>query len=166
MPGELGVLRTLVENLNRMGFYGFVLPWLLVFALVYALLTLAFKKEDKWLVEKKAVGLISLAIAFFVTAYTNIGAIFINIFGASSVILSAALMIVLFFALFGIRPEPKIEWYIGIIVLGLILLSVIGGSVMYGIVLDEGIVALLFMIILIVFAINYITKEEKGGKSS
>lgn len=159
MVGELGILGTLVENLNRMGFYGFVLPWLLVFALVYGLLS-AISEKTK--MDKRVNGLIALAIAFFITAYSNIGAFFIGLFGASSMIIAVALMIMLFFAVFGLVPDvSKTEWIIAIVIIGLILLFVIGGSVIEGVRLSSDVIGILFMVFLIVFAINFVTKKEE-----
>lgn len=169
MVGELGILGTLVKNLNDMGFYGFVLPWLLVFALVYGLLSIISKKTG---MDQRVNGLIALAIAFFITAYTNIGTFFIGLFGVSSMIIAIALMIMLFFAVFGLVPDvSKTEWIIAIVIIGLILLFVIGGSVMESVRLSDDLIGILFMVFLIVFAINFVTKkgEEKqpgggGGK--
>lgn len=167
MVGELGILGTLVDNLNRMGFYGFILPWLLVFALVYGLLSIVSSKTG---MDKRVNGLIALAIAFFITAYSNIGTFFIGLFGASSMIIAAALMIMLFFAVFGLTPDvSKTEWIVAIVVIGLILLFVIGGAVIEGIRLSSEVIGILFMVFLIVFAVNFVTKggEEKrqaGGQ--
>lgn len=161
MVGELGILGTLVENLNRMGFYGFVLPWLLVFALVYGLLSIVSKKTG---MDKRVNGLIALTIAFFITAYTNIGAFFIGVSSIGAMIISVALMIVLFFAVFGIVPDPeknKTEWIIGALIIGLILIFVIGGEVIEGVKISSEVFGILFMILLIAFAVNFITKEEK-----
>ena len=52
----------LVSNLNQMGFFGFLLPWLLMFAVTYGLLV-----KSKVLGEdQKLIGVISLVAAFFV----------------------------------------------------------------------------------------------------
>ncbi len=159
MPGELGIFETLVRNLNAMGFYGFVLPWLLVFALVYGLLSIV---SDKTKMDRRVNGLIALAIAFFVTAYSNIGTVFIGLFGGASIIFAAALVIVLFLAMFGISPDAtKIEWILGVIILGVILLFVVGGSVISGLRLSNDVIALLFMVFVIVIVIAFVTKEKK-----
>jgi MFS family permease len=159
MAGELGIFETLVRNLNAMGFYGFILPWLLVFALVYGLLSAVSEKTK---MDKRVNGLIALAIAFFITAYSNIGTYFIGLFGGASMIIAAGLVIVLFLAMFGISPDAtKIEWILGVIILGVILLFVVGGSAISGLRLSDDVIALLFMVFIIIAAIAFVTK---GGE--
>jgi len=159
MPGELGIFETLVRNLNAMGFYGFVLPWLLVFALVYGLLSIVSKKTG---MDSRVNGLIALAIAFFITAYSNIGTFFVQLFGGASMIFAAGLVIVLFLAIFGISPDAsKTEWVLGVIILGIILLFVIGGARISGLGISNEVMALLFMVFVMIFAITFVTKGEK-----
>ncbi|MFH8110184.1 MAG: hypothetical protein QXE42_01965, partial [Candidatus Aenigmatarchaeota archaeon] len=55
----------------------------------------------------------------------------------------------------------KTEWIIAIVIIGLILLFVIGGSVIEGVRLSSDVIGILFMVFLIVFAINFVTKKEE-----
>lgn len=158
MVGELGIFSTLVHNLNTMGFYGFILPWLFIFAIVFGLLGAVAEKTK---MDKRVNGLIALVVAFFITGYTNIGVVFLNIFGISSMILAGALMIVLFFALFGIRFGATWEWALAAIIIGLILFFAVGGAVWVGIRLTNDVIALLFMIFIVALAVMFVTREGK-----
>ena len=75
----------LVSNLNQMGFFGFLLPWLFMFAVVYGLLV-----KSKVLGEdQKIIGVVSLVSAFFVIGFGGvaIGTFFSNLFGIAAVIM-------------------------------------------------------------------------------
>ena len=54
----------LVANLNALGFFGFLLPWIFMFAVTYGLLAKA-----KFFEDTKIVGVISLVLAFFVVGF-------------------------------------------------------------------------------------------------
>jgi len=161
MVGELGIFGTLVSNLNAMGFYGFVLPWLLVFALVYGILIGSKIFGD----DKKAPGLIAIVIAFFVTAYSGIGSFFITLSGFGAMLFAALLIVVMFFALVGFKMEymkaafeGKWTWVIFLAVLGIIVFFVVGGGSISGITVSNEVLAAVFMIIVIALAIVFIGK--------
>jgi len=168
MVGELGIFATLVQNLNAMGFYGFILPWLLVFAVVYALL----QKSKVLGGDKRIDGVIALAIAFFITGYTGIGVYFVQLMGPAVMIIAAILVGVLFVAVAGIglkaeqgqQGETKFsmstEAIIGAIIVGIVLFFAVGGSAISGISLRDDIVAGLFMIIVIVLAVWFISGKK------
>jgi len=161
MVGELGIFGTLVSNLNAMGFYGFVLPWLLVFALVYGLI----KKAG--IINDKANGLISLAVAFFVTAYSGIGTFFIALSGLGGMLLGALLIVVLFFAMLGFDVSKTVEAFKGwtgilfLAVIGVIVFFTVGGGSISGITLSSEISAAVFMVIVIALAVAFVGGEGK-----
>lgn len=89
----------LVGNLKQLGFFGFFLPFLLMFAISYGLLL-----KNKVLGENpKIIGVVSLLLAFFVIGFGGplLGAFFINLFGLAVVILGGILVIVLFIGMTG-----------------------------------------------------------------
>jgi len=170
MVGE--VFTTMVSNLNQLGFYGFVLPWLLVFGVTYGIL------EKSKLLNKKAAGIVSLAVAFFVTAYTGIGSFFIGLSGVGAMVITAALIVVMFFALVT-PPTPKeeketiyaqrfgkIEWVLFFGAVALILAWLVGGETLTGISLSNEAWAAILVIVVIGFAVWLISGGGKKGEKT
>jgi hypothetical protein len=151
------IFTTLVQNLNAMGFYGFVLPFLLVFAIVYALLI----QSNVFGKQKGPIGVISLVIGFFVTAFTGIGTYLIALFGISTMFWAALLVVILFFAFFGYTSSAdylKNFWFIVLLaVLALIIVLVMGGAALVpSIVLNEGAMAAILMVVIIGLAVWFV----------
>lgn len=160
----LGIFGTLIQNLNNMGFYGFVLPWLLVFAIVYAILqkTEIFGKD-----AKNINGLIALIFAFFVTGYAGdaVGKFFINIFGGSSIIFGGILVFLLFLGMLGWKPSSigdKNMWGLAALIIAVLLFLAVGGPSIAGIKLTDETMAAIFMVLVVAFAVMFITG---GGKT-
>ena len=88
----------LVANLNALGFFGFLLPWIFMFAVTYGLLAKA-----KFFEDTKIVGVISLVLAFFVVGFGGpwLAGFFVNLFGYAAVIIAGLLVIVLFITMSG-----------------------------------------------------------------
>src|SRR3972149_11152293 len=88
----------LVGNLNSLGFFGFLFPWIFAFAIFYGLLTKA-KVFD----NAKVVGVLSLVAAFFVIGFGGpfLAGFFVNLFGYATIIIAGILVIVLFLAMSG-----------------------------------------------------------------
>lgn len=165
MVGEWGVFATIIDNLNQLGFYGFVLPWLLVFGLTYGIL------EKSGIMEKKAAGIVSFAIAFFVTAYTGIGSFFIGLSGVGAMVITAALIVVMFFAL--VTPPgkytelfgKKTESVIFLAVIALILFWLVGGERVAGISLSNEAWAAILVIVVIGFAVWFVSGSSSDKES-
>ena len=158
MVGELGIFGTLVQNLNDMGFYGFILPWLVVFAIFYGIL----QKSGVLGGDKRIDGVVSLAI----------GTYFVTLFGSASMIISAILIAVLFLAMAGFKfqktedNKEKVvtEVAVATIVIAAILFFAFGGSAISGISLSSEAWAGIFMVIVILFALWFIGGSEKKGQ--
>lgn len=161
---DLGVFSSVVAQLNHLGFYGFVLPWLLMFALVYGLIM-----RSKML-DAKPAGIVAMALAFFITAFTGIGNYFVALSGLGGMLLGALLIVVLFFALLGFKLETIEQEFkhwetIAILgVIGIIIFFVLGGGAITGIDIEPETMAALFMIVVVALAVMFITKEPKGSK--
>ena len=151
----------LVDNLNRMGFFGFLLPWLLMFALTYGLLL-----KSKVLGEDpKIIGVISLVAAFFVIGYGGvaIGEFFQGIFQAAAIVLAGILVIVLFIAMAGGDISKLTENKavmaaiagIGIIVFIIVIGSSLGAGV------SSDVMAALFMVVVMAIAVLFIAGSGK-----
>ncbi len=101
-------LRDVVGNLERLGFFDFVLPWLLFFAVVLGILN----KTAILGSDKKLNAIIAAAIAFFVVNFTPIGGIaafYSNIFGMSAQVLATLFVFVLFAGVLGYKPENLVS---------------------------------------------------------
>ena len=147
-------------------FYGFLLPWIFTFAIVYGLLVkvnLFGGKNDR----------ISLAlafvIAFFVTgvAGPQLASFFINLFGGAAMYLAGILVLVLFMSLLGFKMETlqSTKYLIVIIIIAIALF--LGSSGTFGISanITPDVAMLAFWVIIIVIAVYMITSEKKesGG---
>ena len=109
-------LYDLIGNLKDVGFYDILLPWALFFAMTYGLLTSVgpFKTKAEEGEEGTPPGIpamISMAVAFFIIAYTPFGLTFGSylaiMFGKSGTILVGLLVILLFLGMAGIKMEDK-----------------------------------------------------------
>jgi len=158
MVGELGIFGNVVSNLNQLGFYGFVLPWLLVFAIVYGVLKKAGTFDDR------VNGAIAFVIAFLITAYSGIGQFFIALSGLGATILAVLLMCILFAVMVGFKVEnlTKGENLIFLLILALIVFWVAGGEAVTGIRLTGEAWAAIFMIVLVALAMIFVTGSAKS----
>lgn len=148
---------TLVTNLNQLGFFGFLLPWIFTFAVIFALL-LKYKVLGE---NKRIIGVISLVVAFFVTGFGGpaIASFFVGLFGLASIVLAGILVIALFLAISGTDisklAENKAIAY-AIVGIGLVVFFVAAGSL--GIKISESTIAIIFMLLILIVAIAFITK--------
>ncbi|MBI4176861.1 MAG: hypothetical protein HY516_00680 [Candidatus Aenigmarchaeota archaeon] len=101
------IFTPLVGNLNQMGFYKFVLPWLFTLALTYGILLKVklFGAEQ----QKSLVAIISIVAAFFVVNYTPAGfamdSFFTQVFGVGVLILTGIFVVLLLMGLVGMKGE-------------------------------------------------------------
>src|SRR3989338_10237465 len=155
-------------------FYGFLLPWIFTFAIVYGLLGKIhlFGEKDKNKKSDKINIALAFVIAFFVTgaAGPQLAAFFINLFGGASVYLAGILVVILFLALIGYdmtKLGKGTVYVIIVILIGIALFLGSTGTFVGQIYLDSSVAALAFWIVIIVVAVWLIVKEEKpaaGGK--
>jgi hypothetical protein len=107
MPGtvlfQLGGagLGQMVQNLQSMGVFLYILPFLLALAIFYGAISIAFK--DK--MQKSAMGLISIVLAFFVMLYSawnpTIVMFLASLSGSGLLIASGVLFVIIVFSLIG-----------------------------------------------------------------
>ena len=149
----------LVSNLNQLGFFGFLLPWIFMFAISYGLLMKA-----KFFENQKITGVLSLVIAFFVIGFGGpwLAGFFVNLFGYAAVIIAGILVVILFITmsggnvtkLFDNKGAAVILAGIGIIV----FFIAVGGS---GVVISDSVIGIIFVIIVMALAIYFITGSGK-----
>ncbi len=144
----------LVMNLNQLGIFGFLLPWLLMFAITFGALT----KTKVFGEDKRISGVISLVVAFFVVGFggPSFGSFFINIFGAASMVLAAILVIVLFVTMSGgdISKLMESKALLALIAgVSLIIVFTIAGG---GAFLSNDVMAMIFIVVIMGIAVYFI----------
>ncbi|MBI2085139.1 MAG: hypothetical protein HYT71_01350 [Candidatus Aenigmarchaeota archaeon] len=103
----------LQNTLKAMGFYDFVLPWLLAFAIVFGILQTVkiFKKGDASNTSVDAV--VSLVVAFYLTIFTPysgfLSSFFSKLFGSSIIMLSSVLVLLMFVGIFGFNIKDLLS---------------------------------------------------------
>ncbi len=143
-------------------FYGFLLPWLFTFAIVYGLLS----KIDLFGKDNKKAGKINVAlafvIAFFVTgaAGPQLAAFFINLFGGAAVYLAGILVIILFLAMIGYTKFDHIIYVIAVIIIGIFLFLGSTGTFFGYAVISSDVAVLAFWLIIIVIAVYLLVHEK------
>lgn len=164
----------LIQNLNQLGFYSFLLPWLFVFAVVYGLLAKANLFGGQ---NTRVSALLGIIIAFFVASYygPTIAVYFTNLFGGATYILAVILVAVLFIAMSGFKIEQgaigKKHWPIilFLIILAAIVFMVATGTVVSGIELNESAIAAVFVVVILLIAVWFVVggkheEEQQAGK--
>ena len=151
----------MVDQLKELGFFGYLLPFLLMFVISFGLLS-----KTKVLGEdKKVIAVASSLLAFIVLGFGSIvfGNFLVNLFGLGAGVLAGILVIALLIGMAGgdiskLFGESKmllaLVGGIGILVFVLALSSI-------GVVLNNAFVATVFFVIVILIAVSMIA----GGKS-
>ncbi len=150
----------LVFNLNQLGFFGFLLPWVFVFAVMYALLWKSKALGD----NTKTLGVISLVVAFFVIGFGGppLGAFFVGVFGLASLVLAGILVIIFFISLAGgnienIMGNRSVQY--SLVGIGIIIFFIALGS-SFGVSLSEAAISTVFIIVLLIIAIAFVTGKS------
>jgi len=100
----------LQNTLKAMGFYDFVLPWLLAFSIVFGILqTVNVFKKTGDVPNTSIDAVISLVVAFYLTLFTPysgfLSSFFSKLFGSSIIVLSGVLVLLMFVGIFGLRSS-------------------------------------------------------------
>ncbi|MEK6888344.1 MAG: hypothetical protein AABX14_05350 [Candidatus Aenigmatarchaeota archaeon] len=142
-------------------FYGFLLPWIFTFAIVYGLLIKLSLFGDK--VNTKVSIALAFVIAFFVTgaAGPQLAAFFINLFGGASVYIAGIIVILLFMALLGYDYKNKMIYVVAVIIIGIFLFLGSTGSFVGYAVVSADVAVLAFWVVIIILAVYMVTHEEK-----
>lgn len=153
----------LVSNLQQLGFYGFILPFIFVFAVVFGLLL-----KHKVIGENKnIIGVVSIVVAFFVTGYgaVPLGQVLSNLFGALAVVLAGVLVVILIanMAGFELKAFTDRKSVLAVLVVVGILLFVVSGALaifnIKSIATNSTMIAAIFMIAFVAIAVWFIGKD-------
>jgi hypothetical protein len=144
-------------------FYGFLLPWIFTFAIVYGLLLKAQIFNNKNINTALA-----FVIAFFVTgaAGPQMAAFFINLFGGASVYLAGILVLILFVVMLG-KPgnyfSSHIVYIIIAAIIGVVLFLSSTGMFIGNVVIGSDVAVLAFWLAIIIIAIYMIVGKDGAG---
>ncbi len=99
---------TLLANLNQMGFYDFVLPWMLFLIIIFAVLQKTKLPTD----NQQFQIVISVILAFFIVNYVPYGVGFgtylTTLFGSASIYIAGGLVLLLFLGVVGLDVSGSI----------------------------------------------------------
>ena len=153
----------LVSNLNQLGFFGFLLPWIFIFAVAFGILV-----KSKVLGEDKRVdAVVSIVLAFFVVGFGGpfLADFFVSLFGIAAMIIEGILVLVLFMGVAGISLDKisdnkaVLVFFVG---LALVLFFVALGGLFVRVSNDTA--ATILIIIVLAAAVALITGVGGGKK--
>ncbi len=152
---------------QALSFYGFLLPWLFTFAIVYGLLMKANLFGTGTHNRQVNIAL-AFVIAFFVTGLggPQLAAFFVNFFGGTSVFLAGILVFILFVTLLGTKKtyHTGIVGFLVILVIAVVLFLTSTGTFSGFLFIDSATASLLFWLVVIIAAAYMITKEQPAAK--
>lgn len=157
------IFTPLVGNLNQLGFYKFVLPWLFTLAIVYGVLLKVKLFDEK---QKSLNGVVALVAAFFVVNYTPAGfaldSFFTQVFGVGILILTGIFVVLLLMGLVGLKGEDifKAENIKGggLAIIALIAFIIFLFFAIGGIQISPDQLSIIAVMIFLVVALAYIAK--------
>ena len=130
-----GLFDEMVQNMQRMGFFQYLFPFLLAFAILYGVLGYVFKTK----LGNRVIALISVILSFFVMLYSAANPwLYVTITSLSGIWLSIAvflLFVVVLMALAGVNlheiiggEKRWVKWVIVLVLLYVILSILLGAS--------------------------------------
>lgn len=179
------IFSIMLGNLARLGFFQYLLPFLLILAIVYGVLRATLKDHF----DKSASGLISIIVAFFVMNYSGLVGLQFSMFlttflGSGSIVLIGVLVVLILLGMVGIKLTDlfkieggKVPSHLWVFLVILILIGVVlfigsgGGNLLpipvnlFGIQGQDVVTFVIFIIILFV-AMHWLSKGEKEEKAA
>jgi hypothetical protein len=148
----------LVSNLNALGFFGFLLPWVFIFVICYAILAKTKALGD----DLRINAVLSIVLGFFVVGFGGpwLGSFFTTIFGAAAAILAGLLVLVLFFGMAGIPIEKTLSnkpVQAALIGIAIIIFAIAMGS--WRVLVRTDVIAIVLVLVVLAAAVAFITKQ-------
>ena len=168
----MSIFDTLIINLQQMGAFQFLFPFLLALAIFYGVLSYAL--QDK--IKKGPVGLISIVLAFFVMLFASFNPGIVNFLailsGTTGMVATAILMIAVLLGLAGFSLHEVFggkysKWalVLVLIAIGILLFMGAGGTnIMPSVFISSEITTAIIVIIIIAVAMWFMTEGEGGEK--
>jgi len=167
----MSIFDTLLMNMQTMGFFQYMFPFLLALAIFYGILMWAVGERLK----KGPTGLISIVLAFFVMLFaaSNPGIVsFLTLLsGTTGMVATGILVIVLLLALAGFKLETLFsgeysKWFLALvlILIGLVIFFGAGGGSFISvpwIMINSDFWTFIIVIVIIAVAMMFMTRGEK-----
>jgi hypothetical protein len=160
-----GGIGDMLSKWEQMGFFSYLLPFLLIFTLVYTILTKVKIFEDNRTVN----GIIALVVGFMALQFDFVSIFFAEIFPRMGVGLAVLLVLIIFVGLFF---DPRTKWVsisffvVAVIIAGYILIQTsrslgLGFGASFQHLLPEIVPALIILAFLIAVVASGKTKSDK-----
>lgn len=166
------VFQTIIQNMQSMGFFQYLFPFLLALAILYGVMTKFL--GDK--LPKNAIALISLIFSFFVMLFVSanpgIVGFLMNISGYWLVVGSGILFLLVLLGMFGLKPEnivgDKNKWILGLVVvaIAIVIFFGAGGEALVGVpsgVFSSELWTIVFFVVILALVMFVMGKEGGGG---
>jgi uncharacterized membrane protein len=157
---------SIIALLDSVGFYDFVLPWLLVFTIVYALLD-----KINVLNDKKTRGTVAFVIAFFATALGGdyLATFFINFLGGSMIYIVGIVVALIFLALVGgptaVGGQGIRRWAVILFILALVVALFLGASGVTGYLsFSAELTTIVVALLIIAIVVYFVTSGDDQGQ--
>ncbi|MEE9406179.1 MAG: hypothetical protein V3V26_02120 [Candidatus Aenigmarchaeota archaeon] len=173
------VFETIIQNMQTMGFFQYLFPFLLALAVLYGVMTMALK--DK--MPKNAIALVSLILSFFVMLFVSanpgIVGFLMNISGYWLVVGCGILFLIVLLGMFGIHAEDiwkgkENVWGKWVLILVVLVIAVViffgaGGEALVGVpsgVFSSELWTIVFFIVILALVMFVMGKEGGGGEKT
>jgi hypothetical protein len=148
----------MIGNLNMIGFYEFMLPFMFILALTFGILS----KSEPFGSNFFVYFILSISIAFFSVNYTPIGLFFTKSLTYTAVFMSGLFVTILVMGMFGADSKALqnqgIMWTMGI--LALILFFASGAGVIFTPDVTRNLILTIVVILLLIIIFLMAKKEE------
>ncbi|MBS3054717.1 MAG: hypothetical protein J4431_04225 [Candidatus Aenigmarchaeota archaeon] len=150
-----------VRNLDQLGFFGFLLPWILTFAVLYALLLKTKALGD----DQKIIGVVSMVAAFFVIGFGGValGMFFKSLFGTMVMVLAGILITMMFVGMSGYDisklADSKLLLTAGLGIGAIVFFSVFGGLEL----VTKDVMSIIFIVVVMIVAVMFIAGGAKAA---
>ncbi len=122
---QSGILGEMLAKWEQAGFFSYLLPFLLIFALVFGILTKTNLFKDNKMVN----GIIALAVALMSLQFNFVPTFFSQIFPRMGVALAIILGVMIVTGLFAPKGSPAVNWIllgIGVVTIGAVIIQSAG----------------------------------------
>jgi hypothetical protein len=171
-----GLLQQMLQDMQYMGFFLYLFPFLLTLAIVYGVLS--WSLGDR--LPKSARGLVSIIAAFFVMLYSSwniwIVTFFAEYFGSGLVLATGILLVAILLGIAGYKIEDlfkgeRSKWIFifGIIIIAIVVFYGAGAGWLIPVPswsIPSEIWTVVLFIIILVLAMWWLGSEGKGGGSA
>lgn len=159
----------LMADLESMGFFSFVLPWLLFLIILQTVL----KNTNLLGLDTKKSTIVAAILSFFVVNFVpagmDFGVYLTKIFGTASMYIAGLLVLILFFGMGGYKldqvPGGKNTYMLVLFLIAVLVLNGVAGLPFLG-ALSASDMTLLFMLALIVGVVWVLGSENGGGETT